>query len=122
MKLRMIAAFGMLCGLAACAENPNSVRTDYVSPAMYTNMSCQQLAVEASNVSNAAHDAAGVQRRHRTQDAVATTAGLVVFWPALLFIHGNDATTAEIGQLKGQMQAIEAASTAKKCGLVFQRV
>ncbi|UFS67176.1 hypothetical protein [Paracoccus denitrificans] len=122
MKRRMIVALGALCGLVACAESPDAVRASYASSAAYANMSCQQLVAEAHNVSNAAHDAAGVQRRHRTQDAIATTAGLVVFWPALLFIHGNDSTTSEIGQLKGQMQAIEAASTAKKCGLVFQRV
>lgn len=121
MKLHMVAALGIACAISACAESPNSVRSDYVSPAMYANMSCQQLAVEAHNVSNAAHDAAGIQRRHQTRDAVATTAGLVVFWPALLFIHGNDATTSEIAQLKGQMQAIEAASTARKCGMAFQR-
>lgn len=121
MKFKAISAIFMVGALTACAENPDKVRTGYTSPMTYQNLSCQQLAAEAHTVSDRAHDAAQVQRRHHTRDEIATTAGLVVFWPALLFIHGNDETTAEVAQLRGQMTAIEQASTAKQCGMVFQR-
>lgn len=121
MKFKAIATICMVGTLAACAENPDAVRPGYTSAAVYENLSCQQLAAEARAVSDRAHDAAQVQRRHHTRDEIATTAGLVIFWPALLFIHGNDETTAEIAQLRGQMTAIEQASTAKQCGMVFQR-
>ncbi|ABL71165.1 hypothetical protein JWJ88_15375 [Paracoccus methylovorus] len=121
MKLKMLSAIGVACTLAACAENPDNIRAGYTSAATYQNMSCQQLASEAITVSNRAHDAANVQRRHQTRDEVAMAAGLVVFWPALLFVHGNDQTTSEVAQLRGQMQAIEQVSAAKNCGMVFQR-
>lgn len=122
MKLKAIITMCVVGALAGCAENPKTTRADYVPEALYANLSCQQLGTEAINVSNRAHDAAKLQRRHRTQDEVKTAAGLVIFWPALLFIRGNNETTAELAQLKGEMQAVEQASAAKQCGIVFQQV
>ncbi len=94
----------------------------YTPSALYQNLTCDQLATEARNVSNRAHSAAGLEHRHRVEDTVAVTAGLVIFWPALFFTHGADATAAELAQLKGEMEAIESASQARNCGIVFQRV
>lgn len=121
MKLKAVVSMCVVGAIAACAENPTTTRAAYVPTAQYENLSCQQLGMEAKNVSNRAHDAANLQRRHRTQDEIKTAAGLVIFWPALLFVRGNDETTAELAQLKGQMQAIEQVSTAKQCGIQFQR-
>lgn len=121
MRLKTMASVCIIGALAACAEKPEAVGGNYVSTALYENLSCQQLAGEARNVSNRAHDAAQIQRRHHTRDEVATAAGLVIFWPALFFVRGNDATTAEVAEMRGTMTAIEQASTAKQCGIVFQR-
>lgn len=93
----------------------------YVSSSMYSSYSCRELNVEAQRVSAAAAAAAGVQDSARTRDAVATTAALVVFWPAAFFVGGNSAQTAELARLKGQMQAIEEASIQKRCGIAFRR-
>jgi hypothetical protein len=122
MKLGMIIGFGAAICVAACAPKPGSIQGTYTSSAQYESLSCPQLAAEAQNVSNRAHDAAQLQRRHRTDDKVAVTVGLVIFWPALFFTHGNDATSAELAQLKGEMEAVERASDAKRCGIVFDRV
>jgi hypothetical protein len=81
----------------------------------------KQLVKEAWTVSNKAHGAAGLQNHHRVEDEVAITAGALVFWPALFVTHGRDATTAEVAQLKGEMEAIVTASEAKNCRIVFNR-
>lgn len=47
--------------------------------------------------------------------------GLIIVWPALLFIKGNDENTAEFSRLKGQMDAIEQAAIRKRCSIQFQR-
>jgi hypothetical protein len=65
------------------------------------------LALEAQAVSARAATAAGVQDQKATGDAVAMTVGLVVFWPALFFMKGDGAQAAEVGRLKGEMQAID---------------
>ena len=61
------------------------------------------------------------RRRKRTNDAIATTAAVVIFWPAAFLVGGDKQTAAELGLMKGQMVAIEQASVQKKCGIQFQR-
>mgnify|MGYP001025615413 CR=1 FL=1 len=122
MKGRLIVTAVAAMMLSACAQKADRVAATYTPSVLYENLTCQQLVREGWNVSNRAHTAAGKQNRHRTQDEVAITAGVLVFWPALFFTHGNNATTAELAQLKGEMQAIEAASQAKNCGIIFNRV
>ena len=77
--------------------------------------------MEAQSVSARAAQVAGVQENKRTNDAVATGVAIVVFWPAAFLVKGDGPTAAELGQLKGQMMAIEQANIAKRCGLQFNR-
>jgi hypothetical protein len=45
---------------------------------------------------------------------------VVIFWPAAFFVGGDKQMAAQLGQMKGQMVAIEQASIQKKCGIQFQ--
>ena len=65
--------------------------------------------------------ASGQQDKARTGDKVATTVGVVLFWPALFFLDGDEPKAAGLAQLKGQMDAIESASIQKKCRIEFQQ-
>lgn len=103
-----------------CAKDADQVGPTYVSPILYENYTCPQLAEEAQRVSSAAARASGVQDQKATNDKVAMGVGLVVFWPVLLMTKGNDENTAELARLKGQMNAIEEASIRKRCGIRFQ--
>jgi len=122
MHLKLITMALTMATLAGCAQKSENVQATYTPTALYENLSCHQLVQEGWSVSNRAHTAAGLQNRHRVKDEVAIAAGTLVFWPALFFARGNNATTAELAQLKGEMEAIEAASQAKDCGIVFNRV
>jgi hypothetical protein len=46
---------------------------------------------------------------------------LVLFWPAIFFVGGDKGNAAEVGRLKGEMQAIEQANIARNCSIQFQR-
>ena len=118
-----IACVALLCALliTGCAKDADQVGSTYVSPVLYENYTCPQLAEEAQRVSSRAAQASGVQDQKATNDKVAMGVGLVIFWPALLFTKGNDENTAELARLKGQMDAIEQASIKKRCGITFQR-
>lgn len=105
--------------LAGCADKSDEIAASYVSPTFYQNLSCQQLAVEAQSVANRAAQASAAQDKKAQNDAVATGVGMVLFWPALFFIKGDGAQAAEVARLKGEMQAIETANTAKNCGIRF---
>ena len=107
--------------LAGCASSSSDITPAYVSPVAYQGYTCQQLALEAQAVSTRAASLSGVQDSKRTNDAIATTAAVVIFWPAAFFVGGDKQTAAELGLMKGQMVAIEQASVQKKCGIQFQR-
>jgi hypothetical protein len=108
-------------GLGACASKSNEITPAYVSPVTYQSYSCQQLSQEAQAVSARASAVAGAQDQKRTNDQIATTAAIVIFWPAAFFVSGDGPVAAELAQLKGQMVAIEQASIQKKCGIKFQQ-
>jgi hypothetical protein len=107
--------------LGGCASSSDQIAASYVSPMQYESWTCRQLAEEAQRVSQRAAIAAGAQDKQRTNDAVATTVGVVIFWPALFLIGGDKQTAAELARLKGEMDAIEQTSIRKNCGIQFQR-
>ncbi|MEZ0171397.1 hypothetical protein [Microvirga sp. TS319] len=122
MKALAALALALSLSAAGCASRSEDVAASYVSSSMYSGYSCRELSAEAQRVSSAAAAAAGTQDSARIRDTIATTAALVVFWPAAFFVGGNGAQAAELGRLKGQMQAIEEASVRRHCGITFRRV
>lgn len=122
-RMRPGRVAGLLAGaalLAGCASSADKIAPSYVSPIVYENFTCEQLSAEAQSVSARAAQATGVQNKARKNDAVMTTVGVVVFWPALFFLDGDGPQAAELARLKGQMEAIEQASIRKNCGIQFQ--
>jgi hypothetical protein len=119
----MRGASAVLIALAVggCASKSNDIAASYVSPLQYDTFNCRQLAEEAQRVSQRAAVAAGVQDQKATNDAVATTVGVIVFWPALFFIGGDKGNAAELARLKGEMDAIEQTSIRKSCGIQFRQ-
>jgi hypothetical protein len=106
--------------LAGCASTAADVAPAYVSPIQYQSFTCPQLTAEAQRVAAAAAAASGAQDSQHTKDAVATTAAVIIFWPAAFFVQGDKNNAAQLAQLKGQMDAIQQASIAKNCGIQFQ--
>jgi len=106
--------------LGACAKKSENVAAAYVSPLAYEQFNCRQLVGEAERVSQRSAELSGVQDRKRTGDIVATTAAIIVFWPAAFLVSGDDAQTAELARLKGEFEAIQKVSIQKGCGIQFE--
>lgn len=122
MKTFILAVLGSAAlVLAGCAQKAEQVTATYASPLAYQSYSCGQVAQEASRVSARVGELSGVQNKKASDDAVATGVALVVFWPAAFFIKGDKQTAAELGRLKGELEALEKVSVQKNCGIVFQR-
>ena len=113
-------AIAMSIIAVGCASRPENISAAYVSPIAYQGLSCSQIANEVQAVSARAAAATGVQSKKATGDAVAMGVGLIVFWPALLFMQGDGASAAEVARLKGEMEALETASRQNNCGIVFE--
>jgi hypothetical protein len=120
MKIRYSAPL-LAAVVAGCASSSSDITPQYISALQYEKYSCAQLAEEASAVSARVAQVSGVQDSKRTNDAVATTVGVVIFWPALFMMKGDGATAGELGRLKGEMEAIERASVQRKCGIEFRK-
>ncbi len=106
--------------MSGCASKSADIAPAYVSPLQYQSLTCPQLTAEAQRVSAAAAAAAGQQDSQATKDAVATTVGVLIVWPALFLIQGDKQNAAQLANLKGQMDAIEQASIQKNCGIQFR--
>jgi len=117
--MKRIVTVAACAVLAGCATSPKDIAPVYVSPILYQNLDCSQLAQEAARVSQAAAVATGAQQDQATKDTAMMTVGMVLFWPSLFFIGGDKGNAAEVARLKGEMQAIEQANISKKCGLQF---
>jgi hypothetical protein len=107
--------------LCACAKSADDVTGSYISPLQYQNYSCQQLGEEAQRISARVAQTSGVQDQKRSNDQLATTAAIILFWPAAFLVSGDDQNTAELSRLKGEFETIEKVSIQKNCNLQFRR-
>jgi hypothetical protein len=117
---KLITASAACVVLAGCATRPSDIAPAYVSTVGYQGLSCRQLSNEATDISARAAAAMGIQNQKATGDAVAMTAAVIVFWPALFFVKGDGVQAAEVSRLKGEMEAIQTTSNRKGCGIKFK--
>lgn len=120
--MQQICTAILLAALAGgCAKTADKIAPVYVSPLQYDHYDCSQIELEAARITTRVADLTGAQNKQASSDVLVTTVSVVVFWPALFFVGGNDAQTYELGRLKGEMDAVEAASIAKNCPITFER-
>lgn len=101
--------------LQGCATPPDSVGMTYTSPLKYQDYTCKQIGAELDRVGQQVADMTGRQRRQATKDAWAFGVGLVLFWPALFFMIGED-KKEELAALKGEYDALQKVAVQKECG------
>ena len=118
--MRILGIVALGAALGGCASSAADITPAYVSPITYQSFTCQQLGQEAQAISARAATLSGAQDSQRTKDAVATTAAVIIFWPAAFLVGGDKQTAAELAQMKGQLIAVEQASIQKNCNIQFQ--
>ena len=116
---RILSLILLVVFVSGCATAPGSIKASYVSPVTYYGWSCQQISSEMARVSAKVADLSGAQQGERTKDAVALTAGIIVFWPILFFMMGDD-QKQEIARLKGEYEALEKAAIHNECGFITE--
>ncbi len=103
--------------VSGCASKSQNIQATYVSPLQYQSFTCRQLEQEISRVSRKVSEISGAQDKQATGDAVAMGVGLVIFWPALFFLIGDD-KKEELARLKGEYDALEQSAIQKDCSIV----
>ena len=114
MRSTLLVATFIVC--TGCASNPNKIDAAYVSPLTYARYNCDQIASEMNYVGQETTKLYQRLKSERTADNWQMAAGLLVFWPALLFLEGGDGPEAgRYSQLKGEFEALRQASIEKGC-------
>lgn len=112
-KTALITTIAMV--LSGCATSSDKITASYVSPIHYQNMDCQQIATEMDRVRSAAVASGAQVDKAANNDAGIMAAGMILFWPALFFLGGNQAKEAEYAKLKGESEALDKVAVDKKC-------
>jgi non-ribosomal peptide synthetase component F len=103
--------------VAGCASKSADIAASYVSPMQYQDLSCSQLTQEAQRVSARVAQVSARQDKKASSDGAAMAVGMVLFWPALFLLEGDEESASEVARLKGEMEAIEQANIQKNCGI-----
>lgn len=104
--------------LTGCSTASKDISSSYVSPMAYQSYDCMQINAEAQRIKARVIELGGRLDQAATNDKMIATGGALLFWPALFALGGTKQQEAEYGRLKGEFEALEQASVAKKCGLV----
>ena len=115
-RLKAIAVLVLLAFAWGCATPPDQISPSYCSPALYQDYSCEQINQELNRVRRKVIEVTNQQQSEATKDAVAFGVGMVLFWPALFFMIGDD-KKAELARLKGEYETLEDLAIQKECAM-----
>lgn len=101
--------------LAGCATAGKDVTATYISPVQYSNYDCDQLRQELARINGRVGQLTGRLDEAASNDKAILVAGGLLFWPALFALGGTKQQEAELSRLKGEFDALQQASTSKKC-------
>ena len=105
-----------LTTIVGCASNPDNMQTAYVSTFKYNAYDCNQLQMQHGQTTRRLGVLYNQLKKEANTDNWQTGVGLLVFWPALLFVEGGDGVeAAEYSQLKGDLVALEETLITKSC-------
>ena len=116
LKITTLALF-LLFIVTGCATSPNEMTASYVSPLIYQSYDCQQLVMESDRVSRRVQSMHAKLDEKESDDSAKMAVGLILFWPALFFLDGDEDGAIEYKRLMGESEAIHQAAVAKKCDL-----
>jgi len=107
--------------LSGCATQPNKIAAQYVSPMIYQDYDCQQIAFEQARIERRTNELYSSLKNEARADSWQMGLGLVLFWPALFMLEGGDGPEAtEYSRLRGEYEALNEVSLYKKCALEFR--
>ena len=108
-------------GLGACAGGAGNITASYVPPSLYEGKSCKVLAEELYFVQSKARQLTGQIEDDASGDAAATAVGLILFWPALFFIDGDDPVKRQqLADLRGRAETIHRVLLNQNCDVSYR--
>lgn len=108
--MKRLIVIVMLLALAACATNPDRISGTYVPQSTFKGKSCDEIeSMYAQNINGMNSLQRSMKKASRT-NTTAGVVGAVLFWPALFFMKGKDATDDDrMAAFKGMDTALRQA-------------
>ena len=103
--------------LLSCTSNPDNYTSVYVSPHKYKDYSCEAIALDMNGIGEKLGGSYNEAHSERNKDLAITAVGVVLFWPAFLFLDGDELDLSRFGQLKSEMEALTTAAELKSCNI-----
>lgn len=103
--------------LSSCASPPGEIRPAYVSPLLYLQYDCDQIAMEMERVSRRLNEVHSAVLQRRNKDSKNMAIGMILFFPSLFYIKGDGPEAVEFARLQGEMESLEKVAIQKKCDL-----
>lgn len=111
MKRIFLSAMGVLA-LAGCATAPENITSSYVSPMLYRNWTCEQMAEEGHRLIAAYQTVAVKQNQAVMGDAF----GVIMIGLPISSMTGNN-VAPEVAKVKGEHEALMLAAREKGCNV-----
>ena len=100
---------------SGCATSSDKIAPSYISPMQYQSYDCDQIAAEGSRLSQRIMSLQGQVDKAASNDKALTGVGVILFFPVLFALGGNQQQEAEYGRLKGEYEALQQSAVIKKC-------
>ncbi|MFZ9695911.1 MAG: tetratricopeptide repeat protein [Chitinophagaceae bacterium] len=99
-----------------CTKSGDRIASVYVDPIQYQSYDCEQIQAALIRISARVADLTGQLNKAANNDKWLTTAGVIIFWPALFALGGDEEKEAQLARLKGEYEALQSVAATKKCG------
>lgn len=99
-----------------CTKSGDRIASVYVDPIQYQSYDCDQIEAALIRVSARVADLTGQLNKAANNDKWITTAGVIIFWPALFALGGDEEQESQLARLKGEYEALQSVAATKKCG------
>ena len=103
--------------LFSCTSSPDDYTAVYVSPHKYKDYSCEEIAVDMRGIGGKLGASYREAQNERNKDLAITAVGTVLFFPAFVFLDGDELDLSRFGHLKSEMEALTTAAELKNCNI-----
>ena len=114
-KLFIATALVPVLLLVGCTKSGDRIAATYVDPIQYESYDCEQIQAALIRINARVSDLTGQLNKASKNDKWLTTAGVIIFWPALFALGGDDEKEAQLARLKGEYDALQTVGSTKKC-------
>ena len=111
----LVASFLVACAGGQFTNSSTTIKPAYVSPALYMNLSCDELEMAAAELISKAPELENEIDKIKKDNDVWISTGAVLFLPLLAGMKPNKEQAEELAQIRGNLVAVKEAAMRKSC-------